>query len=177
MKLPELSDKILAELGSILHQVDEESAEKLVEGVLSSDQVFLAGMGRSGLVARSFAMRLMQIGLPVYVVGDVTTPAIGKGDLLIAISGSGETRITNHIASAAKSSGASVFLLTARTTSRIGNISDLVLVLPRAPQPILPLMSAFESAAHILLDAVVTLIMEKTGVTQQEMMKRHSNLE
>jgi 6-phospho-3-hexuloisomerase len=177
MKLSELSDKILEELGSILHKVDEENAERLVEGILSSDQIFLVGMGRSGLVGRSFAMRLMQMGLPVYVVGDVTTPAIGKGDLLIAISGSGETRITHQMISAAKSFGARVFLLTARTTSKIRDISDLVLVLPDSPQPILPLRSAFESAAHTFLDAIVILIMEKTGVTQQEMMKRHSNLE
>ena len=177
MRLSELSDKILAEFGSILHQVDEESTEKLVEGILSSERIFLVGMGRSGLVARSFAMRLMQIGLQVYVVRDVTTPAIGKGDLLIAISGSGETKTTHHIASVAKSLSARVFLLTIQTKSRIANISDLVIVLPDSPQPILPLRSAFEGAAHIFLDAIVTLIMEKAEITQQEMMQRHSNLE
>jgi 6-phospho-3-hexuloisomerase len=177
MKLSELSDKILEELGSILHQVDGANAEKLMEGILSSDRIFLVGMGRSGLVARSFAMRLMQMGFRVYVIGDVTTPAIGKRDLLITISGSGETRITHHVASAAKSLGARVFLLTGRTTSRIEDISDLVLVLPDVPQPILPLRSAFESAVYIFFDAMVILLMEKMGMTQQEMMERHSNLE
>lgn len=177
MKLSELSDKILGELGFILRQIDGENTEKLVKGILSSDRIFLVGMGRSGLVARSFAMRLMQIGLQVYIVGDATTPAIGKGDLLIAISGSGETRTTCQIASAAKSSGVSVFLLTTHPTSRMGRLSDLILVLSDAPQPVLPLRSAFEGAAHIFLDTVVILLMEKTGVTQQEMMDRHSNLE
>ena len=177
MKLPELLDGILEELGSILRQVDEKDVEELVEGILSSDQVFITGMGRSGLIARSFAMRLMQMGFPVYLVGDATTPAIGHGDLLIAISGSGETSITCYIASRAKRLGADVFLLTSQTESSIGDISDLVLVVPNAPQPALPLMSAFEDATHIFLDAVVILIMEKTGVTQREMMKRHSNLE
>ena len=177
MKLSELSDKVLAELGSILHQVDEEGTAKLVQEILPSDRIFLVGMGRSGLIARLFATRLMQMGFPVYIVGDVTTPAIGKGDLLIAISGSGETGITHHVAAAAKSSGARVFLLTARVASKIGGISDLVIVLPNSPQPILPLMSAFESAAHIFLDTVVIVMMEKTGVTQREMMKRHNILE
>jgi 6-phospho-3-hexuloisomerase len=177
MKLSELSDTILGELSSILHQVDEKNAEKLVAEILSSDRIFLAGMGRSGLVARPFAMRLMQLGLQAYIVGDATTPGTGKGDLLIAISGSGETSITHHIASVAKKFGARVFLLTARTISSISRISDLVLVLPNAPRPMLPLGSAFEGAVYILLDAVVILIMEKTGITQQQMMKRHSNLE
>lgn len=177
MKFSELSDRVLGELGSILHCVDEEIVENLVAGILSSDRVFLAGMGRSGLVTRPYAMRLMQLGLQAYIVGNATTPAIGKGDLLIAVSGSGETRITHHIASAAKSSGARVFLLTGRSASSIGRISDLVIVLPDAPQPVLPLRSAFEGAVYIFLDAVIVLIMEKTGVTCQQMMERHSNLE
>lgn len=177
MKLSELLDNILRELSCILHEVDAENAEKLAGGILSSNRIFLAGMGRSGLVARSFAMRLMQIGLQVYVVGDVTTPAISKEDLLIAISGSGETSITHHIASAAKSFGARVFLLTSQPISRMAEISDLIVVLPDASQPVLPLKSAFESAAHIFLDAIVVLMIEKTGMTEQEMMKRHSNLE
>jgi len=177
MNLPELSDRILEELSSILHQVHEKDVDKLVAGILSSDRIFAVGMGRSGLVARSFAMRLMQTGICAYVVGDSTTPAIGEGDLLIVISGSGETEMSYHIAAAAKRSKARVSLLTVRTMSSIGDISDLVLVLPDSPQPILPLMSAFEVAAQIFLDAVIILIMEETGVTEQEMMKRHSNLE
>jgi 6-phospho-3-hexuloisomerase len=177
MKFSELSDRVLGELGSILRCVDEEAVENLVAGILSSDRVFLAGMGRSGLVTRPFAMRLMQLGLQAYVVGDATTPAIGKGDLLIAVSGSGETRITYHIASAAESSGARVFLLTGRDASSIGHISDLAIVLPDAPRRVLPLRSAFEGAVYIFLDAVIVLMMEKTGVTCQQMMERHSNLE
>ena len=173
----ELLDKILEELGSILRQVDEGNAEKLVDGILSSRGIFIAGMGRSGLMARPFAMRLTQMGLRAYLAGDATTPAIDKGDLLIAISGSGETETTCHIASTAKSLGAGVFLLTASKTSRIASLADLVLVLPKSPRPTLPMGSAFESAVHIFLDAVVVLIMEKTGTTQQEMTRRHSNLE
>lgn len=177
MKFSELSDRILGELGSVLRQVDEEEVEKLVANILSAGQIFIAGMGRSCLMARPFAMRLMQMGFPVYIVGDATTPAIGRGDLLMAISGSGETKITHHIAAAAKIAGAKVFLLTSQTKSSMGDISDQTLVLPNAPQPVLPLKSAFEGAIHIFLDAVVILLMEKTGVTQQEMMERHSNLE
>ncbi len=177
MRLSELSDRILGEFNSILSQVDERIVRTLVERILSSNRIFIAGMGRSGLIARPFVMRLMQMGLQAHFVGDATTPAIGQGDLLIVISGSGETKITHHIAATAKSFGAHVFLMTSQTKSKIGDISDLILVLPDAPQPVLPLGSAFEGTAHILLDAVVILIMEKTGVTQQEMMERHSNLE
>lgn len=151
--------------------------QKIVEAILSSDRIFLAGMGRSGLVIRPFAMRLMHLGFQVFVVGDATTPSIGEGDLLIAVSGSGETRITHHIVSAAKNAGARVSLLTACSESSISRISDQVLLLPQSQKPVLPLGSAFEGAFYILLDILINLIMEKNGISQQQMMQQHSNLE
>lgn len=177
MKFVELSDKILGELGAILHQTDGKKVDEFVDVIISAERIFLTGMGRSGLIIRPFAMRLMQLGLEVYIVGDATTPALRSGDLLIAISGSGETKITQYIASRAKELGAKVFLLTVNGKSSIGNISDRVIVLPSSPQPVLPLRSAFESASHIFLEAIVMMIMEKLNITQQEMMERHSNLE
>ena len=172
-----ISDRILTEISSILNQADEEKVLKLVEAILSSERIFLTGLGRSGLVARSFAIRLMHLGFKVLIVGEVTTPAIKKGDLLVAISGSGETAIVKHIVSKAKELGAVIFLITSKTDTSIGEISDQVLILPEIEKPILPLKSAFEAVTYILLDVTIVMIMQKTGVTSQEMMERHSNLE
>jgi 6-phospho 3-hexuloisomerase len=172
-----ISDRILTDISSILNQADDEKVEKLVEAILSSKRVFITGLGRSGLVARSFAMRLMHLGFKVLIVGEVTTPAIKKGDLLVTISGSGETAIVKHIVSKAKELGAVVFLITSKTNTSIGEISDHVLILPEIEEPVLPLKSAFEAVTYILLDATIIMIMQKTGVTSQEMMERHSNLE
>ena len=172
-----ISDRILTEISSILNQADDEKVLKLVEAILSSERIFLTGLGRSGLVARSFAIRLMHLGFKVLIVGEVTTPAIKKGDLLVAISGSGETAIVKHIVSKAKELGAVIFLITSKTNTSIGEISDQVLILPEIEKPILPLKSAFEAVTYILLDATIVMIMQKTGVTSQEMMERHSNLE
>jgi len=72
--------------------INKDSVNKLIEDILNANAIFLMGAGRSGLVARAFAMRLMHLGLKVYVVGETTTPAVKRGDLVIAISGSGETR-------------------------------------------------------------------------------------
>ena len=56
-------------------------------------RIFVVGAGRSGLALRMSAMRLMHLGFDVHVVGEVTAPAISKGDVLLAASGSG-TRFT-----------------------------------------------------------------------------------
>jgi len=172
-----ISDRILTEIGYILNQADEEKVENLVKAILSSERIFITGLGRSGLVARSFAMRLMHLGFKVLIVGEITTPSIKNGDLLVAISGSGETAIVKHIVTKAKELEAIVFLITSKTNASIGEISDQVLILPEIEKPVLPLKSAFEAAAYILLDATIIMIMQKTGVTPQEMMERHSNLE
>ena len=63
----------------------------------------------------AFAMRLMHLGFVVYVIGDVTTPAIKEKDCLIAISGSGETRTVTIAAETASDSGASVIGITTNT--------------------------------------------------------------
>jgi 6-phospho-3-hexuloisomerase len=177
MEFSSISGRILTEISSILGQVDDEAVEKLVDVLLKSERIFIAGLGRSGLVARSFAMRLMHLGFKSLIVGDITTPSISKGDLLIAISGSGETPIIHHIVTRSREFDATIFLITSKTNTSIAEISDQVLILPGIDKPILPLKSAFEAAAYILLDAVVIMLMTKTGITPQEMMKRHSNLE
>ncbi|HGJ65095.1 TPA: SIS domain-containing protein [bacterium] len=177
MKFSWISDKILSEISSILDQVDDESVQNLVETLIKADRIFVSGLGRSGLVARSFAMRLMHLGLKVLVVGDITTPAISKGDLLIVISGSGETPIIKHVIERSKESGATIFLITSKADANTISLSDQVIILPNVSEPILPLRSAFEASAYILLDSAVIMIMDKKNITQQDMMTRHSNLE
>jgi 6-phospho-3-hexuloisomerase len=172
-----ISEKILAEINSILIQTDEVKVEGMVDSILSAERVYVIGLGRSGLVSRSFAIRLMHLGIKVFIVGDVITPAIKKGDLLLAISGSGETPIVKNIVLKAKELDANVFLITSKTNTSIGETSNQVLILPDIDKPVLPLKSAFEAAAYILLDTVVIMIMQKQGITPQEMMERHSNLE
>ncbi len=169
MKFSHVTNKVLSELNSILSQVDEQTIDKLCDNIISAERVFLVGMGRSGLVARSFAMRLMHAEFQVHVVGDVTTPSIGERDLLITISGSGETQIIKYIADKAKSFGARVILITSnQKKSSIGEISDISIILPKSDQAILPLKSAFEVSAFIFLDIVIMMIMEKKGLTESQ---------
>ena len=68
----------------------------LVQTVKAVPRVFITGAGRSGLVGRFFVMRLVHLGKSAFVVGETTTPAINEGDLLIAISGSGNTPGAPH---------------------------------------------------------------------------------
>ncbi|MBD3184523.1 6-phospho-3-hexuloisomerase [Candidatus Poribacteria bacterium] len=177
MNFPKITNSIIKEIKSSLNQVSEDRCIDLVKSITSSERVYLTGMGRSGLVARAFAMRLTHVGLTVHVVGDVTTPAIDENDLLVVISGSGRTDVSRHIAYKAKSAGAEVFLITSQNDSEIGNLADSVLVIPVIIESVQPLGSPFEDAAYIFLETLVIMIMKTLDVTQNDMMLRHSNLE
>lgn len=65
-------------------------------------KVLIIGAGRSGLVGKAFAMRLMHLGFNVYVLGETIVPALNNNDLVIAISGSGRTKLVVTAAEAAK---------------------------------------------------------------------------
>ena len=62
--------------------------------------IFLAGSGRSGFVAKFFAMRLMHLGFHVYVFGETLVPPVNDGDIILFISKSGgENAVTDSIES------------------------------------------------------------------------------
>ncbi|MGQ9630778.1 MAG: 6-phospho-3-hexuloisomerase [bacterium] len=149
----------------------------MMEAVLSAERIYVAGQGRSGLVSRAFAMRLMHLGLRTYVVGDVTTPAIGPGDLLVACSRSGETASTCHIASSARGAGASVCAITTRESSRLSEIADFTIPIPEPPSSIQPGGTLFEQCLLVFLDGIILLLKGKLGESEEDMLSRHSNME
>lgn len=84
--------EILKELNHSADLIADEEAEKLVNGILESKKVFVAGAGRSGFMAKSFAMRMMHMGIDSYVIGETVTPNFEKEDILIIGSGSGKRK-------------------------------------------------------------------------------------
>jgi len=94
-EFPDITDFMLqmtSSLEEVARNIDRESANQLLEEILNAKRIYLAGAGRSGLVARAFAQRLMHLGFESYAIGETITPAFRSGDVLIAVSGSGETR-------------------------------------------------------------------------------------
>jgi len=87
------------------------------------------GAGRSGLVAKAFAMRLMHLGFSSFVVGETITPAMTGNDLMVVFSGSGKTKTVADIAETAKEIGARLALITSNRDSRIGRIADIIVII------------------------------------------------
>src|ERR671921_217623 len=108
---------VLDEINTIVQRVDPEEVAALVTELRLADRIFVTGAGRSGLVLKMAAMRLMHLGLTVHVVGETTSPAIRSGDLLLAASGSGTTAGVVKAAETAAAQGARIAAYTTNAGS------------------------------------------------------------
>ena len=172
-------EEILEELTENAKHISSSSLEKFANEIIKARHIFVAGAGRSGFVARGFANRLMHLGLEVFFVGEPTTPAIEKKDLLIISSGSGETDSLIVMANKAKKAGASVVTVTIHPEASIGKVCESCIVIPGATtsESAQPMGNAFEQMSWIVYDAVIMILMKKLGKTEEEMFKNHANLE
>lgn len=87
----DMAEIIQQELKKVIAVINSVDVDRFVRELVDAQRIFVAGKGRTGLQIKSFAMRLMHLGLEVFVVGDVTTPCIEAGDLLVIGSASGNT--------------------------------------------------------------------------------------
>ena len=169
----------------VLHRVKARQLKAVEDAILRSDRVFVTGLGRTGLMARGFAMRLMHLGRKVYHVGDVITPRIQKRDLLIICSRTGRSKVLSHYVRIARKVKARVVVVTAREDSPAAEKADVVLGINdkmsrRAngdgrPRP--PLGSLFEQALLIVLDQVVIDLMQALDLTEADMARIHTGFE
>jgi 6-phospho-3-hexuloisomerase len=176
---------ILHENERVLAQVDASTIDRLVDQLHVAPRIFVSGKGRSGLIARSFAMRLMHLGLQVYVVDETITPAIGKGDLLITYSGSGATEETCLAAEKSSKIGAQVTVITTEAGSRLARAASFVIVLA-APHKNSSIIgsgsvqyagSLFEQSSLLFCDSVILQAMRTWQTSKEELAARHTNLE
>ncbi len=177
-------DLILEEHLKLVKQIDFRQVALLIPYIHQAERIFLTGAGRSGLALKSAAMRLMHFGLTVFVAGETTTPAIRKGDLLIAASGSGTTSTIVKAAEKAVAAGAVIASFSTTTDSPLAKLSVLVLILPAAQKEdhgktisAQYAGSLFEQALLLLTDAIFQTMWAADGTPSEVLWKRHANLE
>ncbi|MCI4436432.1 MAG: 6-phospho-3-hexuloisomerase [Ignisphaera sp.] len=190
----QISNFILSSLATIKRSQVEAFINVLVKAYEEKRKVLVIGAGRSGLVGRAFAMRLKHLGYDVYVLGDTIVSPIHKGDVVVAISGSGRTALIVTAAEAAKSVGAIIVAITTYVDSPLAKLADIVVEVPGRTklstvedyfarqilgihEPLAPLGTLFEDCAMIFLDAVIAELMHKLGKDEEELRKMHANIE
>lgn len=173
-----------ATLVDALAQLNPLSLERAVGELHAAKSVFVLGAGRSGLALRMTAMRLMHLGLSVHVVGEVTTPAIDHGDVLLVASGSGTTEAIVRSAKTATDVGAIVIALTTATNSPLAGLSSILVEVPAAEKLDRAATKSVQYAGSLFEQAVVTIgdaffhsLWLRSGQSADDLWPRHANLE
>lgn len=191
----EVSEWILAGVGGIIQSIDSEEINRMVETILETHdrKILLLGSGRSGFVGRAFALRLMHLGFNVYVSGETITPALTPDDLVLVLSGSGTTTTVVAQAGVAKEVGSKIVAVTSHSDSPLAELADEVVVVKGRTKidqifdyegrqiageyDNAPLGTMFELSVMVFLDSVIAELMQKLGIHEIDLRRRHANAE
>ncbi len=165
------------QIAKMLEETKHEDVTKTVDMIAAAKKIFVYGVGRSGLVSRAFAMRLVQLGLDVFFIGETITPIVEGGDVVLIVSNTGATMSAIQTANIARRVGASVITITGNPTSKLAHASNIVICIPdqknQQTAKFAPLGTLFEDATMLFLDGVVAMVMEKLGESEVSMRGRH----
>lgn len=183
--LAPLARQAAQEMADAAAALDPSAFDRLLDALASARRLALVGAGREGLMMRALAMRLYHLSLDVHVVGEMTCPPLGPGDLLFAAAGPGDLSTITALIGTARAAGATTLCLTATPDGPTARAADLVVHLPgqtmasdRGAAPaLLPMGSVFEGAMFLLFELLVLALRERLGITPADMRARHTNLE
>lgn len=186
MPMRDIAMKAAAEIGGVLTRVPDSTVDALIAEISQARRIALYGVGREGLMMKAFAMRLYHLGLDAHVVGDMTTPGLAPGDLLIVSAGPGHFATVSALMGVARSAGARVVCVTAQPDGASARQADLITLLPAqtmaddsgpAAASILPMGSLYEGVQYLFFEVVVLRLRDVLKTTAEAMRANHTNLE
>lgn len=179
-------DQMMGELSAVFSRLAPDLAGTFIRELEAAPRIFGCAAGRSGFILRGFLMRLMHLGFTVYVVGETITPRLQPGDLLLVISGSGETAQPREVLRRANAVGAKTLAITADRNSTIAREAQGVIHIPgttkltlaQEPPSVQCPGSLFEQACFLFLEGVVLILYrERLNRNPKAMLARHADVE
>jgi len=165
---------------SIAERLDESfvRAVKLLESC--HGKVVVTGMGKSGLICRKIAATLASTGTPSFFLhaGDALHGDLGmvkQGDVILAISNSGETdeilKLLPHI----RHHGLKLVVMTGNPQSSLAKAGDVVLYVGVSEEacPLGLAPTASTTAALAMGDALAVVVLEEKGFKEEDFALRH----
>jgi len=159
--------------------VDEKEITQFKNYLDEASRIFICGFGESELVGKAFASRLQGLHHDVFVITDTIVPAMSKKDIMVAISGSGDTEPTLTLAQKAHEIGAKILSITSFPDSPLAQISDQVIKIPGRIkpktkdyierrvsgeyEPLTPFSALFEISTRIFLEGIIVELAENGG--------------
>jgi arabinose-5-phosphate isomerase len=143
-------------------------------------KVVVSGMGKSGLVGQKIAATMASTGTPAFFLhpaegihGDLGM--VGRTDVVIAISNSGETQEILQLLPYVERMGIPVLSMTGRMTSTLAKNSDVTLDVSvseeACPMGLAP--TASTTATLAMGDALAVALLQKRGFKQEDFAQFH----
>ncbi|SCM71887.1 Hexulose-6-phosphate isomerase [uncultured Pleomorphomonas sp.] len=177
--------RALDDLAAVFTRIDESEVDRAVAAIAAAGRIALYGVGREGLQIKGLAMRLHHLGRSASVVGDMNTPPLGRGDLLIVSAGPGYFSTVAALMKTASEAGAQTLCVTAQPGGACPLAADVVLTIPAQTMAddsgpstsVLPMGSLFEGAQYVLFECLILKLREALKVSPEAMRANHTNLE
>ena len=165
---------------SLVDRLDEVflRAVDLLQGC--SGKVVVTGIGKSGHIGQKIAATLSSTGTPAFFLhaGDAVHGDLGmvmKGDVVLAVSNSGETEEILKLLPHFKLNGLKVVVMTGKPDSTLGKAGDAVIDVgvneEACPLGLAPTASTTASLA--MGDALAVVLLEKKGFKEEDFAVRH----
>ncbi len=185
MTLDGTAAQALAEVGEGLEKALPREVEAMAGPIRKARRIVLYGVGREELMMRSLAMRLFHLGLDAHVVGDMTTPPVGEGDLLLVSAGPGQFSTVMALLGVAKEAGAATMCVTAEPGGAAPAAADHVVHIAAQTMAndqagatsVLPMGSLYEAAQFLFFEMLILHLRDAMGLTPEAMRANHTNLE
>jgi 6-phospho-3-hexuloisomerase len=186
MTLSDLATRAAGEIRDAVAAIDPAAMAGMVEELAQARRIVCYGVGREGLMMRALAMRLYHMGLDAHVVGDMSCPPVGPGDLLLVSAGPGSFSTVEGLIGVARNAGARVACVTAQPQGPAPRAADRVFLIPAqtmandqgaAATSVLPMGSLFEGAQYLAFELLILALRDRLGITPEAMRARHTNLE
>ena len=143
-------------------------------------KIVVTGMGKSGLIARKIASTMASTGTPAFFLhsadgihGDLGM--VRRGDVVIALSNSGETEEIVRLLPVFQRMGLPVIALTGKPDSTLGRYADVVLDVgvPEEACPMGLAPTASTTAALAMGDALAVVLFEEKGFSEEDFARLH----
>ena len=185
-----------SKIRAIANTISDEDVEKFLAELLKAKRIYVIGAGRFGPCGKGVCHAAHAPGVPGIRGRRDHHPGAEPGDMMVVFSGSGRTKTVADIAETAKEIGAHICLITSNADSRIGKISDCIVIIEHQRDEVkddavefeirqmmgdhksfAPLGTLFETASMIFADAVISRLMEITKTDENALKNRHTNIE
>lgn len=173
----------IAALQAVSRHLDdsfERAVDLVVAALARRSKLVVAGVGKSGNIGRKIAATLSSTGSTAVVLDTVDAlhgdlGILNEGDVVLALSYSGESEELVHLLPALERFGVQVVALTGSPLSTLGRHADVVLDchVPREACPFNLAPTSSTTATLVMGDALAMAVMDARGFKVKDFAQRH----